>query len=229
MDQTRQGSLWSIRPDLGPDRREHFIVSKFVSSSKISTRVKIIIPTVGLPSGSKENCNTVLSKNNKWRKWSVKMCTLHCSQLQFEKESTLIKSGFLNPSRTKLAKKKDFFFQHPTWVKLPLPFVHQTFFLIYRKTFFLCLKFLWTATHNWCKSLMGIPLLLSMYFHSLHALVKVIQERIAARSNKRQVSSMIPSARHTIPPVANTILTSKLLCFARFWKVGIEDWRHVWK
>ena len=37
---------------------------------------------------------------------------------------------------------------------------------------------------------------------------------------KRQVSSMIPSARPTIPPVAITILT----CFAWFWKV-----KTVWK
>ena len=37
---------------------------------------------------------------------------------------------------------------------------------------------------------------------------------------------MIP--RHTIPPAAIIILTWKLFCFARFWKVG-TDGQHVWK
>ena len=36
----------------------------------------------------------------------------------------------------------------------------------------------------------------------------------------RQVSFLIHSASHTIPPVAITILTWNLCCFARFWKVG---------
>ena len=56
----------------------------------------------------------------------------------------------------------------------------------------------------------------------------------------RQVSSMIPSARLTIPPVTVANLTWNLICFARFWNVGMDgrtdrqtdrrtDKRHVWK
>ena len=33
---------------------------------------------------------------------------------------------------------------------------------------------------------------------------------------------MIHSARATVPPVAITILTWKLFCFAKFWKVGTD-------
>ena len=39
-------------------------------------------------------------------------------------------------------------------------------------------------------------------------------------TRKRQVSSMIHSARPTVSPVANIVFA--LFCFARFWKVGTD-------
>ena len=47
---------------------------------------------------------------------------------------------------------------------------------------------------------------------------------------KTCVSSMIPSARLTDPPVAIIIFTRRLFCFAIFWKVGTDgDGQHLWK
>ena len=43
-----------------------------------------------------------------------------------------------------------------------------------------------------------------------------------AKEKERQKASMIPSARPTVLPVAITILTWKLFCFARVWKVGMD-------
>ena len=43
-----------------------------------------------------------------------------------------------------------------------------------------------------------------------------------------KMSSMIHSARSTVPPATVTIFTWKLLCFGRFWKVGTDRLKYVW-
>ena len=45
------------------------------------------------------------------------------------------------------------------------------------------------------------------------------------QKDKTCVSSMIHSARPTVPPVVITILAWTLFCFVRFWKVETTDWR----
>ena len=44
------------------------------------------------------------------------------------------------------------------------------------------------------------------------------------KKETKQVSSMIHSARRTASPVANIVFALNSLCFARFWKVGMDGW-----